>query len=90
MMNMTLEKSIYNIEALKKAKEIVDKADGIKISDKKNTVIIGYSDDLLFKKFMNEALHQDLRLALIKKNFNMIKFMVTKAVTSAVGENRHK
>ncbi|MBP7795725.1 MAG: hypothetical protein KA059_02985 [Elusimicrobiales bacterium] len=85
-MNKAIDKDIYAPEALEIARNIIDKDNKINIIKKGDDIFISTDDEMLFKRFMNEALHQDLRLSLTKKNFNIIRLITTKAIASAIGK----
>jgi hypothetical protein len=87
-MNKSIDNNVYAYEALEIAKNIIDKDNKINIIKRGTSTLVFTDDEMLFKMFMNEALHQDLRLSLTKKNFNIIRLIITKAISSAIGKEK--
>ncbi|MCX7641277.1 MAG: hypothetical protein N2Z20_01415 [Elusimicrobiales bacterium] len=92
MLRYEIDEEIYSYEALKVAKNIVDKDEIITIQPRKTKIeiIIEKDDNLLFHKFINESLSQQCRLDTIKRNAKVAEMLTTLAIVSAIGNKRGK
>ncbi|MGC8729472.1 MAG: hypothetical protein ACP5SD_09440 [Elusimicrobiales bacterium] len=80
---------LYSYEALNIAKNILKDGESVTITKNKNKNIIDISSenpDKIFKELMNEALNQQCRIDISKKNFKVSQMIITKALVSALGE----
>lgn len=80
---------LYSYEALNIAKNIIKDGESIVITKFKNKNIINIdceNSEKIFKELMNEALNQQCRIDLSKKNFKVSQMIITKALISAIGE----
>lgn len=80
---------LYSYEALNIAKNIIKDGETILITKIKGKNIIDIDSknhDKIFKELMNEALNQQCRIDLSKKNFKVSQMIITKALISALGE----
>ncbi|MEF3280847.1 MAG: hypothetical protein K6357_07780 [Elusimicrobiota bacterium] len=90
-MRFEIDKKVYSYEALNIAKNIIDNTGQIKLYDNKKTIIAeikGNDCENIFDKLMNEALNEQCRIDLAKKNFRISQLIVTKALISALGEDK--
>ncbi|HOJ85600.1 MAG: hypothetical protein N2Z60_08150 [Elusimicrobiales bacterium] len=80
---------LYSYEALNIAKNIIKDGESVVITKLKNKNIINIdceNSEKIFKELMNEALNQQCRIDLSKKNFKVSQMIITKALISALGE----
>lgn len=80
---------LYSYEALNIAKNILKDGESVTITKNKNKNIINIdceNSEKIFKELMNEALNQQCRIDLSKKNFKVSQMIITKALISALGE----
>ncbi len=87
-MKYELDEEIYSYEAIRIAKEIIDEKGKIKIKKDNINIIIECDDENLIKKVVNEALNQQCRIDLLKENSKIANMILTKAIVSALGENK--
>ncbi|MBI4655467.1 MAG: hypothetical protein HY746_01845 [Elusimicrobia bacterium] len=82
-----VDSSLYSGEALNLAASIFYDEAEIKITAKSgyNKIDVGAAGNI-FGEFLNEALNQQCRIDLAKKNSNISRIIVTRALLSALGE----
>ncbi|MEW6012385.1 MAG: hypothetical protein AB1602_03185 [Elusimicrobiota bacterium] len=88
-MKYEIFEDLYSYEALNIAKNIIKEGESVVITKLKNKNIINIdseNSEKIFKELMNEALNQQCRIDLSKKNFKVSQMIITKALISALGE----
>lgn len=85
-MNLELSEEIYSLEALKIAKNIVDKDGLISLAKKGKTIRINFKsyEERILKEFLNEALAQQCRIDTLKMNGKVAKMITTIAIVSSL------
>lgn len=85
-MKIELNQEIYSYDALKIAKNVVDKNDNIVINKKGNLIEITLKngDEKLMNIFLNEALAQQCRIDILKNNSNITEMITTLAIVNAL------
>lgn len=91
-MKIEVNPEVYSYEALKIAKNIVDKEDAIKIENSKDKIIVIAEDKdaQLIDIFMNEALAQQCRIDTLKKNSKISEMITTLSIVSALDIKRRR
>ncbi len=91
-MRYEIDLSIYSEDALKIAKNTVDKANVIKISIKngKGEAIFDEKNRRLFYDLMNQALLQQCRIDTSKNNSKVAQLLTTLVLLSALGKGGKK
>lgn len=89
-MRYEINKEIYSYEAVKIAKNIIDEDNKIKIKEKGNKIIVETDNGKIFNELMNEALNQQCRIDLAKKNFKISQMILTKAFISAIANEKEE
>lgn len=88
-MKWEIYEEIYSYEALNISKNIIKNGEIVKIKrdGEKNIIEINSNDsEIIFKELLNEALNQQCRIDISKKNFKVSQLIITKALVSALGE----
>lgn len=88
--DLSLDSGIYSPEAVKLA-AFVFSGRGVKVSARGRTstaAVSGPDAERVAGEFMNEVLNQQCRLDLAKKNSRIAGIITTRALLSALGENR--
>jgi His-Xaa-Ser system protein HxsD len=88
---LQLDSAVYSAEAVALAAHVFSGRCGVKVSPVKGATRVLLSGDaleLLAGEFCNEALNQQCRMDLAKKNSKLAGMIVTKALLSACGENK--
>ncbi len=91
-MKYEIDLDIYSADAIKIAKNIIDREDLIKINikDEKAEAIFDEKDITLFNNLMNEALSQQCRIDTSKKNSKVAELLTTLVILSALGKGGDK
>ncbi|MGC9069840.1 MAG: hypothetical protein ACP5IO_00835 [Elusimicrobiales bacterium] len=91
-MKYEIDLDIYSADAIKIAKNIIDKEDLIKINikDEKAEAIFDEKNITLFNNLMNEALSQQCRIDTSKKNSKVAELLTTLVILSALGKGGGK
>lgn len=86
-MKIEISPDIYSYEALKIAKNIVDKDNSITIQNHNDKIIVMANDEntQMINLFLNEALAQQCRIDTLNKNMKISNIITTLAIVSALG-----
>ncbi|OGR64376.1 MAG: hypothetical protein A2X31_03530 [Elusimicrobia bacterium GWB2_63_22] len=89
---LVFDSAVYSKEAVELAAYVFAGRCGVKVSPGKGVLVArlsgGAALDRLAGEFANEALNQQCRIDLAKKNSKLAGMIVTKALLSACGENK--
>ncbi len=86
----TVDRVVYSAEALRLAAnvsgaariEVKDGSAGLRVE------VSGGDPEAAFREFMNEALNQQCRIDLVKKNFKTSQLILANALVSALGQKK--
>lgn len=90
---LTVDDAVYSEEALRLAAYVFEDRFLIALKRKGPVTEVSFSGDVADSaegEFLNEALNQQCRLDLMKKNSKIAKLIVTRMLISATGESERK
>lgn len=92
MIKIEVDEDIYSYEALRIAKNIVDKKEALQLVRKGKTIeILSKEDDQdLINNFLNEALAQQCRIDTVKNNYDIAEMITTLSIVNALNPKEVK
>ncbi len=83
--DLAADLAVYSDEALRLAANVVE---GVRVGAGGRLQVEGADPDAIFSEFMNEALNQQCRIDLVKRNYKTSQLILANALVSALGQKK--